>query len=131
MPLELESGSVPLNDGFGKHEDERLLPVGPDLPCDDPEQFVEQTEPWFRMSALEHCESLSQDKIFQHEAATSEKETSNGAETEIEGVEHASRVTRGREGAAGPKPLISKPSKVLANDRQRPKPHGHTSDQVV
>jgi len=31
-PIELKSSSVPLNSGFGKHDDERLPPVAPALP---------------------------------------------------------------------------------------------------
>jgi hypothetical protein len=40
-PIELKPSSVPLNDGLGKHDDEKLLPVPPDLASGDPEQFVE------------------------------------------------------------------------------------------
>jgi hypothetical protein len=40
-PVQLKSGSVPLNNGFGTDEEERLVPIGPDQPSGDPEQFVE------------------------------------------------------------------------------------------
>jgi hypothetical protein len=40
-PVQLKSKSVPLNNGFRTDEEERLLPIGPDLPSGDPEQFVE------------------------------------------------------------------------------------------
>jgi hypothetical protein len=39
--VQLTSRSVPLNNGFGTDEDERLLPIGPDLSSGDPEQVVE------------------------------------------------------------------------------------------
>jgi hypothetical protein len=63
-PIELKARSVPLNDGVGKHDDERLLPVGPNLAGGDPEQFVEagQLRPW--MPTLKDCELLSQGEIF-------------------------------------------------------------------
>jgi hypothetical protein len=59
-PIELKSSSVPLNNGFGKHDDERLLPVGPALPSRNPKQFVEQMESGSGTPTLKHCELLSQ-----------------------------------------------------------------------
>ena len=59
-PIELKSSSVPLNNGFGKHDDERLLPVGPALPSRNPKQFVEQMESGSGTLTLKHCELLSQ-----------------------------------------------------------------------
>jgi hypothetical protein len=55
---------VPLNNGFGTDEDEILLPIGPDLPSGDPEQFVKEggVRPW--MPTLKDCELLSQGEIF-------------------------------------------------------------------
>jgi len=63
-PVQLKSGSVPLNNGFGTDEDERLLPIGPDLPSGDPEQFVEEgrVRPW--MPTLKDDQLLSQGEIF-------------------------------------------------------------------
>jgi hypothetical protein len=40
-PMELESGSVPLNDNFEEDDDERQFPVGPTLTSGDPEQLIE------------------------------------------------------------------------------------------
>jgi hypothetical protein len=59
-PIEVKSSSVPLNNGFGKHDDERLLPVGPASPSRNPKQFVEQMESWSGMPTLKHGELLSQ-----------------------------------------------------------------------
>ena len=59
-PIEFESGPVPLNDGFGEDDTERLFPIGPKLPSRDPEQSVEQTEPRSWMPALEHGQLLSE-----------------------------------------------------------------------
>jgi hypothetical protein len=63
-PLQLKSGSVPLNNGFGTDEDEILPPIGPDLPSGDPEQFVEKgrVRPW--MPTLKDCQLLSHGEIF-------------------------------------------------------------------
>jgi hypothetical protein len=59
-PIELKSSSVPPDDGVRKHDDEKLLPAGPDLTSGDPEQFVEQgqSRPW--MPTLKNCELLSE-----------------------------------------------------------------------
>ena len=63
-PIKLESSLMPPNDGVRKHDDEKLLPVGPNLAGGDPEQFVEagQLRPW--MPTLKDCELLSQGEIF-------------------------------------------------------------------
>jgi hypothetical protein len=71
---------VPLNNGFGTDEEERLLRIGPDLPSGDPEQVAESSEPRFTMSTLEHHELLSKREIFKSETTTGGKETSHGAE---------------------------------------------------
>src|ERR1700730_1236347 len=39
-PIELKSSSVPPNNGVRKNDDERLLPIRPNLTGGDPEQFV-------------------------------------------------------------------------------------------
>ena len=51
---------MPLNNRVGRHDDEKLIPVRPDLAGGDPEQFVEegQSRPW--MPTFKDCESLSQ-----------------------------------------------------------------------
>src|SRR5665213_553818 len=40
-PIEPKSSLVPLNDRLGNDDDEKLLPIGPDLASDNPKQFVE------------------------------------------------------------------------------------------
>src|ERR1700730_9216346 len=62
VPIEPKSGLVPLDDRFGKNDDEEPLPIGPDPPRRDPKQFVQQMESWSRMATLEHCELLSQNE---------------------------------------------------------------------
>ena len=42
-----------------------FLPIGPELPCRDPEQFVGQVDLRPRMPTLEDGQLLPQDKIFQ------------------------------------------------------------------
>jgi hypothetical protein len=57
-PIELKPSSMPPNNGVGKHNHKKLLPVRPELPSSNPEEFIEQFEPWSGMAALEHCELL-------------------------------------------------------------------------
>jgi hypothetical protein len=63
-PIELESSLVPLNDRLGNDDDEKLLPIRPDLAGGDPEQFVEQCQsrPW--MPTLKYRELLPESEIL-------------------------------------------------------------------
>lgn len=81
-PVELKPSLVPPNNGFRKNDDKELSPVGPELTCREPEQFVGQPKFGSRMATLKDCQLLSQDKIFQQEAATPAKEASDGVENE-------------------------------------------------
>ena len=62
-------------------------------------------------------ELLSQAKIFKNETTTSGKETTDRAEDGPSDLEHAPDITCGRKEATGLKFLKSKPSKVLASER--------------
>jgi hypothetical protein len=63
-PVQLKSRSMPLNNGSGTDEEERLLPIGPDLPSGDPKQFVEEGRVRPQMPTPKDCQLLSQVEIF-------------------------------------------------------------------
>lgn len=83
---------MPLHDGFGSYKDERLLPARPESVRSNPEQFVEQSEPWSGMATFEYCELLPEREIFEKKLSTSTKGTSDGFENEPQNFEHGSIV---------------------------------------
>jgi hypothetical protein len=40
-PVHTKTGPVPADDGFGRHDEEGLLPSGADSPSDYPEELIE------------------------------------------------------------------------------------------
>ncbi len=63
-PIELESSSLPLNNGLRRDNRQGQLPGGPNPPHGDPKQFVDEMKSWSGLPTLEHRKLLSQDKIF-------------------------------------------------------------------
>ena len=55
---------MPANDGLGEDDDEKLLPVGPELSYRDPEQFVGQIHLRSWVPTFEDGQLLSQDNIL-------------------------------------------------------------------
>ena len=51
-PVQTESGPVPADYGFGRDDDEGLLPTGPDPPSNYPEDFIEDAEARTTMSTF-------------------------------------------------------------------------------
>jgi hypothetical protein len=84
-PVKTETSPVPPHDRLRRDDNQRILPFGPDAPGGHPEQFVEHVQPWPRMPTFEHCELLTQSEILQQKAASSAKQTRNGAQTEPDG----------------------------------------------
>ena len=54
----------------------------------DPEQFVEQIEPWPRMSTFQNGELLPQREILQHKLPTASKHANEHSKPEQEQVVH-------------------------------------------
>ena len=58
-PVPTETGAVPPDHGFGCDNQECLLPAGPAAANDQPEEPVEQLEPWAWMTAFHHRKLLA------------------------------------------------------------------------
>jgi hypothetical protein len=65
------------------------------VPGGNPEQFIEDIQPWPGMSALHHSDLLSQGEIPQQETTAGAKETGKRAQTEPTDGEHRSDIPKG------------------------------------
>src|ERR1700678_1256966 len=63
-PVETKACPVPPDHCLWRHQDQSFLPGEPELMSNDPEQFVEQIEPWPRMSTFQNGELLPQREIL-------------------------------------------------------------------
>ena len=52
---------MPAHDGFGRNDDERVLPSGPDPSSDYPEELIEWVDARARMSTLQRDELLTKE----------------------------------------------------------------------
>ena len=57
---------MPVDNGSGCDQDERLFPAGPDLPHADPEQLVRRRQSPARQLGVESQEVLTKSKVFQN-----------------------------------------------------------------
>ena len=69
-PVQAKAGAMPANHGFGSDNHENLLPSGPELARERPEEFVKRAELGPGMPALQHSELLSKRQIFKQKALT-------------------------------------------------------------
>jgi hypothetical protein len=81
-PVQTKTGSVPADHGFGRDDDEGLLPSRPDLPSNYPEELIEEAETRARMSTLQHDELLTQREILEKETSPRAKEVNQSSEAE-------------------------------------------------
>ena len=65
---------MPADDGFGRDDDEGMLPSRPDPPSDYPEELIEEVKARARMSTLQRDELLTQSEILEEETSPSAKE---------------------------------------------------------
>ena len=120
---------MPADDGFGRDDDEGLLPSRPDPPSDYPEELIEEVEARARMSTLQHDELLTQSKILEKETSPSAKEANQHSEAEPYETKHVQiynrTVVRWQQAIL----LISRSAEVLANHKGQPgaswDPEGH------
>src|SRR5260370_26345234 len=73
-PVHTKTSPVPADDGFGRDDDEGLLPSRPNPPSDYPEELIEKDEARARMSTLQRDELLTQNKILEKETPLPAKE---------------------------------------------------------
>jgi hypothetical protein len=87
-PVYTKTSPVPADDGFGRDDDEGLLPSRPDPPSDYPEELIEEVEARARMSTLHRDELLTQNKILEKETSPPAKEANQHSEEEPYETKH-------------------------------------------
>jgi hypothetical protein len=87
-PVHAKTSPVPGHDGFGRNDDERVLPSGPGPSNDYPEEFIEWVEARASMSTLQRDELLTQSKIFEKETSPPAKEAGKHSKTEPDEAKH-------------------------------------------
>lgn len=79
-PIQGEASAVPTNHGLGTHRDENLFPSGPESSDRDPEEFVEGSRSWLRVSSLQDCALLAKSQVFEKQCTPRAKQAKNRAE---------------------------------------------------
>ncbi|HVH71820.1 MAG TPA: hypothetical protein VNB49_12005 [Candidatus Dormibacteraeota bacterium] len=87
-PVPTESGTVPTNHGFRCDDEECLFPAGPEPTSQQPEEPVEQSKPWARMTPFQDGKLLTQCQILEQEALTRAKEANGGSQGDPEESKH-------------------------------------------
>jgi hypothetical protein len=87
-PVHTKTSPVPADDGFGRDDDEGLLPSRPDPPSDYPEELIEKVEARARMSTLQRDELLTQSKILEKETPLPAKEANQHSKEEPYETKH-------------------------------------------
>ena len=87
-PVHTKTSPVPADDGFGRDDDEGLLPSRPDPPSDYPEELIEEVEARARMSTLQPDELLTQSKILEKETSPPAKEAAQHSKAEHNEAKH-------------------------------------------
>jgi hypothetical protein len=87
-PVHTKTSPVPEDYGFGRDQDERLLPSRPDPPSYYPEELIEEVKARARMSTLQRDELLTQSEILEKETSPPAKEPAERSETETDKGQH-------------------------------------------
>src|SRR5664279_4805216 len=81
---------------FTIRDKECLFPVSPEPASYDPEEFVDDSQPWPRLLALKNGELLAKGEIFEHQTAAHPKQAKHGSEPEPKQVKHGNQVIADR-----------------------------------
>lgn len=81
-PIQTEPRPVPTDNSFGRDDDESLFPSRPEPTDGDPEEPVDQRQPWPRMPTFQDGELLTKREILKDKISTTKKEANEGSETE-------------------------------------------------
>src|SRR5260370_20077549 len=73
-PVHTKTSPVPTDHGFGRNDDEGLLPSRPDPSSDYPEELIEEAETRARMSTPQRDELSTQSEILNKETSPPTKE---------------------------------------------------------
>jgi hypothetical protein len=76
LPVQLESGAMPANDGLWMHNDKNTFPIGPESPQQDPEQTVMGSKPRPRLPRRQDRKLLTECKVLQYQL-TARSNTAN------------------------------------------------------
>ena len=87
-PIETEACPMPANHRLQCDDDPSFFPGGPEPMGHDPEQFVEQIQPWPRTSTFQNGELLPKREILQHQLSAAMKEANEYSEAKQEQVVH-------------------------------------------
>jgi len=87
-PVHTKTSPVPTDHGFGRNDDEGLLPSRPDPSSDYPEELIEEVEARARMSTLQRDELLTQNKILEKETSLPAKEANQHSKEEPYETKH-------------------------------------------
>ena len=79
---------MPADDGFGRDDEEGLLPTRVDSPSDYPEELIEDAETRARMSTLQRDELLTQSEILDKETSSRAQQVNHRSETETDKAQH-------------------------------------------
>jgi hypothetical protein len=83
---------VPADDGFGRDDDEVLLPSRPDPSSDYPEELIEEAEARTRMSTFQHSELLPEHEILQNKIPAATEKANQGSDPEEMQTEHGKEL---------------------------------------
>jgi hypothetical protein len=87
-PVHTKTSAMPADHGFGRDDDEGLLPSRPDPPSDYPEELIEEVEARARMSTLQRDELLTQSEILEKETSPPIKEAYHDSKAEPDEAKH-------------------------------------------
>jgi hypothetical protein len=87
-----ETIPVSADDGFGRNDDEGLLPSRPDPSIDYPEELIEEAKARARMWTFQHSELLPEHEILQYEVPGATKQANEGSNPEKLQAEHGTEL---------------------------------------
>ena len=90
--------------------------MGPEPASYDPEEFVDDSQPWPRLLAFKDGELLAKGEVFERQTATRPKPAKHGSEPEPKQVKHGNKVIADPLAACPAKLLISKPDRIVTRD---------------
>ena len=87
-PVHTKTSPVPADDGFGRDDEEGLLPSRADPPCDYPEELIEEAEARARMSTLQRDQLSTQSENLEKETSPPAKEVYHHSKAEPDEAKH-------------------------------------------
>src|SRR5664279_3098563 len=98
---------------FTIRDKECLFPVSPEPASYDPEESVDDSQPWPRLLAFKDGELLVKGEVFEHQTAACPKSAKHGSEPEPKQVKHGNKVIADSLAGCPTKLLISQPDRIM------------------